>query len=277
MKKYLLLCTLSFSLYTTVNAQEFDEAIDKLSTMMISASKEQDYKTKQSYIKTFAELLEKTLKKPNSIYQNFDSIPYMKVISSKDGIVRIYNWGIPCENGEYQYSAILQRRIGGSHNPLSDIYVLEDVRKHVNKPEEQILHCPEWYGCLYYEIVEKKDGNKTFYTLMGFDFNNLISYKKYIDILTFNPQGIPSFGAPVFVEDRGAAKCRIILEYWSKSAVHLSYHADIDKLVFNWLYPMVPERTQDKSSYVPDVTFDGFEFKNGKWIKVKNVLLKKNL
>jgi hypothetical protein len=58
--------------------------------------------------------------------------------------------------------------------------------------------------------------------------------------------------------------------------MHLKYHADLDKIVFHWLYPIVPEKINDKSYYVPDVTFDGYFFKLGKWVKEKNILLKKS-
>jgi hypothetical protein len=254
-------------------AQSFDEAVDSLSAIMTAAAKDSSYEAKHVYLKSFAELLEKTLKQPKSLYHLFDSVPGMKVIASKDGIVRVFCWGEPLENGEYKYRAILQRRMGGTDSPLSDIYVLEDVGKTLNNPEGEVLHCPEWYGCLYYDIVEKQEGDKTFYTLMGFNFNNLISYKKCIDILTFNAQGVPSFGAPLFVEEKGRAKCRIILEYSSKAKVYLKYNNKVGKIVFNALHPIVPEKRYDKAFYVPDLVYDGYEFKYGKWTMVRNVLL----
>lgn len=67
-----------------------------------------------------------------------------------------------------------------------------------------------------------------------------------------------------------------MFEYSSRSVLHLKYHKNLDKIVFNWLYPIIPEKKNDKSYYVPDATYDGYEFKYGKWIKVNNVLLKKD-
>jgi hypothetical protein len=189
--------------------------------------------------------------------------------------LRIFSWGALKEEGKYIYNAILQRRMGDKKNPLSDIYVLNDVKQNVLKPEEEILHYPNWYGCLYSDIIETEEMGKTYYTLLGLDFNNNVSHKKYIDVLTFNPQGIPSFGAPLFV-DETSIKSRIIFEYSAKSVMQLKFHAKLDKIVFNWLYPIVPEKRNDKSYYVPDVTYDGYEFKSGKWMKVKHVLLKKD-
>jgi hypothetical protein len=166
--------------------------------------------------------------------------------------------------------------MGDVNSPLSDVYILKDVKNDIINPEEKILHYPDWYGCLYYEMIERQDMGKTYYTLLGFDFNNSISHKKYIDVLTFNPQGIPSFGAPIFVGGDGI-KSRVMFEYSARSVLHLKYHDDVDKIVFNWLYPIVPEKSNDKSYYVPDATYDGYEFQRGKWTKVKDVVIKKKL
>jgi hypothetical protein len=242
---------------------------------MTMAKEEYDYAKKQEYVASFSELLQKTLKTPNSLALSFDSIPHLKVISSKDGILRIFSWGAPKKEDEYSYSAIIQRRMGDKTSPLSDIYIMNDIKQQIINPETEILHYPDWYGCLYSDIIETQDMGKTYYTLLGFDFNNSISHKKYIDVLTFNPQGIPTFGAPIFVDGTGI-KSRIAFEYSAKSVLNLKYHSDIQKIAFNWLYPIVPEKKNDKSYYVPDVTYDGYEFKSGKWMKVKNVLLKKS-
>ncbi|MDR1592905.1 MAG: hypothetical protein LBS43_00295 [Prevotellaceae bacterium] len=258
-----------------VSGQSFEQIKNELSELMTMASEEYDYAKKQEYVASFSALLQKTLKTPNSLSLQFDSIPHLRIISSQDGILRIFSFGTPKGKGEYLYYAIIQRRMGDGNSPLSDIYVMNDVKQDIFKPEAEILHYPNWYGCLYYDIIETQDVGKTYYTLLGFDFNNGISHKKYIDVLTFNPQGIPSFGAPIFFDTKGI-KSRITFEYSAKSVMHLKYHADLKKIIFHWLYPIVPEKINDKSYYVPDVTYDGYTFKLGKWVKEKNVLVKKD-
>jgi hypothetical protein len=260
---------------TVVYGQSFEQVKSELSELMTMAAEEYDYAKKQEYVTRFSELLQKTLKTPNSLSLSFDSIPHLKVISSNDGNLRIFSWGAPKEDGKFSYGAIIQRRMGDKKNPLSDIFVLNDVKQNVLKPETEVLQYPDWYGCLYSDIIETQDKEITYYTLLGVDFNDGISHKKYIDVLTFNSQDLPVFGAPVFV-DATSVKSRIIFEYSAKAVMHLKYHSDIRKIVFHWLYPIVPEKKNDKSYYVPDVTYDGYEFKLGKWMKVKNILLKKD-
>jgi hypothetical protein len=260
---------------SAVSGQSFEQVKNKLSELLTMAAEEYDYVKKQEHVASFSALLEKTLKAPNSLSLSFDSIPHLRILSSKDGILRIFSFGAPKGEGQYSYNAIIQRRMGDKQSPLSDIYVMNDVKQDVLKPEEEILHYPNWYGCLYYDIIETQDIGKTYYTLLGFDFNNGISHKKYIDVLTFNPQGIPSFGAPIFFDATGI-KSRIVFEYSAKSVMHLKYHDDLGKIVFHWLYPIVPEKRNDKSYYVPDVTYDGYSFKLGKWVKEKHILIKKD-
>jgi hypothetical protein len=272
-KGILFLLAIVFS--SVISGQSFKQIKSELSKLMTMVKEEYDYEAKQEYIASFSELLQKTLKTPNSLSFSFDSIPHLKVISSSDGIMRIFSWGAPKNDNDYSYNAIIQRRMGGSDSPLSDIFIMADAKQRILNPETEILHFPDWYGCLYSDIIETRDAGKTYYTLLGFDFNNNVSHKKYIDVLTFNPQGIPSFGAPIFVDGTGI-KSRIVFEYSARSVLNLKYHPIVNKIVFNWLYPIVPEKRNDKSYYVPDVTYDGYEFKSGKWMKVKNVLLKKD-
>jgi hypothetical protein len=275
MMKNNILFLLAIICNTAIHGQQFEQVKSELSELMIMASEECDYAKKQEYMTSFARLLEKTLKTPNSLSLSFDSIPHLNVIASNDGRVRIFSWGASKNDTEYEYNAIIQRRMGDKKSPLSDIYILQDVKQDILKPEEEILHYPRWYGCLYSDIIETQDMGKTYYTLLGLDFNNRLSHKKYIDVLTFNPQGIPLFGAPVFVDGTGI-KSRVVFEYSAKSVLHLKYHSDIGKIVFNWLYPIVPDKYNDRSYYVPDATYDGYGFKYGKWMKEKNILLKKS-
>jgi hypothetical protein len=216
-------------------------------------------------------MFEMTLKKPYSFTHPFDSIPYIKILPSPDGMLKLYTWRIPRQDGKSEYHGIVQRRRMNKNNPLSDVFVLRDSKAKTNQAEKQVFDYPDWYGCLYYDMVEKHDEGQTTYTLIGFDFNDNITYRKYIDVLTFNKQGFPVFGAPMFITDSKGAKSRIIFEYTSQSVMYVGYRSETDKIVFNYLHPIIPEKQGDASYYVPDITYDGFEFKFGKWLKIKNV------
>jgi hypothetical protein len=255
----------------------FETAVDSLARLMLAAAAEENTETKRKLGADFAALFEKTLKQPHSFEHDFDGIPHIGTLASPDGKLKIYTWRIPGRDGRSEYHGIIQRRRQTENDSVFDVFVLKDCKAEANAPETKTFEFPDWFGCIYYDMAEKHDRNQTIYTLIGFDFNDGISYKKYIDVLTFDQQGSPMFGLPLFIDSREGAKKRVIFEYTSQSVMLVRYVRELDKLVFNYLYPIVPEKAGDASYYVPDVTYDGYEYKFGKWLKVKNVpMIKKD-
>jgi hypothetical protein len=257
-----------------LQGQQCEENVVILKSLMRKAAETGDYELRQSYMQTFADELQRMLKTPNSLTCRFDSVPHLKTLTSADGDVRVFSWGYEVERRKYAYCAVVQRRMGSGKSPLTDVYLLNDVKNNLTLPEKEVLHCPDWYGCLYYEMSEKQYDNKTYYLLMGFDYNDGLSYKKHIETLSFNPQGQPVFGMPIFI-DEGGAKCRVIFEYSAQSGMHLNYNHAHDKITFNWLHPIIPEMSRERSAYVSDLTYDGYEFRYGKWMKVSDLIIKK--
>ena len=70
---------------------------------------------------------------------------------------------------------------------------------------------------MYYEIIPIKVNNKIYYTLLGWDGNDINTTKKIIDVLKFTPDSPPTFGANIFNQEEK----RIITEYNSRSTISL--------------------------------------------------------
>ena len=273
-KKTALLSALFCITVTSAMSQNITlkSATDSLIILMKTAESEPD--SAQIIAEKFAEILEKALKLPGSFSHSFDSVPYLGSLASKDGMVKIYTWGFFRSDiqDKYAYYGMIQHKKRDKGSSLSDVFVLKNVNDKSKNFDRTTLNYPDWLGCIYYEIVEKYDKyDSPIYTLIGFDFNNNVTRKKYIDILTFTKEGFPQFGLPIFIEDRSDPKTRIEFEYSAQSVMVVKYYADLDKIVHNYLHPIIPAMENIKSYYVPDVSFDGFEFKFGKWLKVKNV------
>ncbi|MDR1055495.1 MAG: hypothetical protein LBL90_06665 [Prevotellaceae bacterium] len=243
---------------------------DSMATLMHMAEASPNVAEKEKLSDIFRDMLIKELKKDNSFDLLFDTIPHVSTLVSADGLVRVFSWSIPArQQGVFNYFGVIQRRTT-KLTSTSDVFLLEDSKDKVLLPEHDILKYPSWYGCAYYQMVEKNDGKNTYYTLIGHDFNNGISYKKCIDVLTFDKRGNPVFGAPIFLMEKKAQN-RIIFEYSALSVMKVAYFEDMDKIVFNYLYPIVEEKTNDRRYYVPDTSYEGLMFKLGKWIKIPNV------
>jgi hypothetical protein len=118
---------------------------------------------------------------------------------------------------------------------------------------------------LYNRIIVKKNGSKTYYTLLGWDGNDKFSQKKIIDVLTFDQNGAPRFGADIFNFGKRYPK-RVIFEYSvTCKTMPVRYSAKKDTIIFGHLAPMQPQLAGQFQYYCCDLSYDGFGWKKGKW------------
>ena len=198
----------------------------------------------------------------------FDSLRHIGKIVSKDKKLRIYTWNLPYINGTHKYFGFIQYYPPKERNFL--LYKLIDSSDDYKSPENLILTDTSWLGALYYEIIDKKYEGDTYYTLLGFDFNNLLTAKKIIEILYFKDNKIPVFGKPVF-NYRNILCNRIIFEYSAKVSMSLKYKKDLNMIVFDHLSPSKPSYEGHFMYYGPDFSYDGLIFENGVWNEVKDI------
>jgi len=198
----------------------------------------------------------------------FDSLRYIGKIFSKDKKLRIYTWNLPYINGTHKYFGFIQYYPPREKSLL--LYKLIDCSDDYESPENLILTDTSWFGALYYEIIEKKYEGDTYYTLLGFDFNNLLTAKKIIEVLYFKDYKIPVFGKPVF-NYRNKLCNRIIFEYSAKVSMSLKHNKDLNMIIFDHLSPSKPSYKGHFMYYGPDFSYDGLEFKDGIWHEIRDV------
>ena len=93
----------------------------------------------------------------------------------------------------------------------------------------------------------------------------MFTSKRVIDVLYFDEQGNPQFGAPIF--DNGKRKfSRIIFEYSAKVSMVMRYVPESDMIIFDHLSPSEPRYSNDYRFYGPDFSYDGFKFEKGRWL-----------
>ncbi|MDR2064392.1 MAG: hypothetical protein LBP85_01580 [Prevotellaceae bacterium] len=184
---------------------------------------------------------------------------------SKDKNVGIYTWSIPAERGMYKYYGIVKSPKG--------IFILQDVNIQNEYMTDEKLANGKWYGAVYYDIVETNLNGKKAYTLLGNDLKGFLSNKKIIDVLTFDNEEKPVFGAEIFEKQN---HFRMIFEYNARSSMHLVYNRKKGMIIYSLLVPMNPAFEGDYRFYVADLSFDGLTYKNGKWTLVENVRLEKD-
>jgi hypothetical protein len=213
----------------------------------------------------FTRMLVKALVTKNSFYYPFDSIINISKLYAPDSSFRIYTWQLSInENMIRQHGAIQMRTDDGSFKP----FVLIDKSDVTKTMVDTIGNNLGWIGAVYYKIIQKNYNNHTYYTLLGFDENNIKSDKKIMDILEF-VDGKPVFGNKLFVMERESSypknAARFIMEFKKEASPKLSYDKDLDAIVFDEL---VSETNEPKKKWtlVADGEYEGFKWKEGKWI-----------
>lgn len=225
------------------------------------------FQADSAFIRNFV----KALKTPYSFYYPFDSVQNISKLYAPDSSFRIFTWQVMKDYTYYrQRGAIQMRTTDGSLK----LYPLFDVSEFTNAPIDSIRTSNNWIGAIYYKIILTKFNNKKYYTLLGLDENNARSEKKWIEVLTFTPDGIPQFGGNYFKYPSDGIKppqpaFRFCLEYKKDAGVRMNYDPKYQAIIFSRL---VSESPDEKNTYnlIPYGDYEGFRWVNGYWVYVNN-------
>ena len=225
----------------------------------------------------FLTLLESALLTEKSFDYPFDSIATIAKLTSPDNKFRIFNWNIKKSDYTYEYFGFIQA--WNKKQSRYVLYPLTDKSESIVNPENQTLDNTNWFGVHYYKIIYNKTGKKKYYTLLGWDGNNKLTQKKVIDVISFNSNDKPVFGATIFKFNKKTYK-RIVFEYSSTVSMSLKYEKQYmlygkkkrTMIIFDRLSPLDPGFVGQYQFYYPETNlFDAFVFKSGKWDFVKDV------
>jgi hypothetical protein len=213
-------------------------------------------------------LLNATLRLPGSFEYPFDQIGNMGKITSPDKKIRVFTWNLPFRDCTNRFFGFVLHKTG--HDNTITVSELTDRHAAIEAPLMATLTADNWYGCLVYEIVEKKVSGETYYTLLGYAPENLFITRKLVDILWFNDNHEPVFGKALFHYNK-QMQCRIVFEYAAKVQMSLKWNHDMNMVVYDHLSPSKPSYTGNYQYYGPDSSFDGLRFEKGVWETVADV------
>lgn len=217
----------------------------------------------------FIRSLVRTLKVPNSFYYPFDSLQTISRLYAPDSSFRIFTWEFKKDNLWYmQEGAIQMNEPDGSLK----LFPLFDASMFTDKPLDSVRTRLNWIGAIYYRIIEKKWQGRNYYTLLGFDDYSEMSNKKWMEVLTFTPEGEPRFGGPYFSFANDSVpkptQYRFNIQYKKEAGTRFNYDPSLDLVVFDELISET-NQPQNKDTYVPDGDFEAFEWKDGKWLHLQ--------
>jgi hypothetical protein len=220
----------------------------------------------------FIRSLVRALKLPYSFYYPFDSLQTISRLYSPDSSFRIMTWQFKKDTFLYlQEGAIQINQPDGSLK----LFPLFDASMFTARPLDSVRNRHNWIGAIYYKMIFKTYNGKKYYTLLGFDDYSQTSNKKWMEVLTFSPEGEPQFGGPYFSfqEDsvRKATQYRFNIEYKKEAGTRFNYDPQMDMVVYDHLIPE-GDQPQKKDTYIPDGDFEAFQWKNGHWVHVQKEL-----
>ncbi|MFM2360225.1 MAG: hypothetical protein RLY16_2218 [Bacteroidota bacterium] len=218
----------------------------------------------------FTKVLVRSLKQPYSFSYPFDSLLPISRLYAPDSSFRIFTWQMVInDNLTRQHGAIQMRTSDGSLK----LFPLIDKSDVTTQLLDTSGNNRGWIGAVYYRLIQTKSSGQNFYTLLGFDENNLRSTRKLIEVLSFKNDE-PYFGGRLisFEEDSvfKSANSRYIMEFRKDAGARLAYDEDLQMIIAEHLTSESGE-PQKKWTYVPDGDYEGFRWKNGKWIHVEKV------
>lgn len=214
-----------------------------------------------------------TLKEKNSYLYPFDSLLFISKVSAPDNAFKVFTWELkePLETHRY-YGAIQLNSPDLKMKPLFDYSDTMDYHT------QMVLTPENWYGAIYYNCVvkENKKGQK-FYTLFGLDKADFVSTRKVMEVMTIEKDNEIYFGKEQYIEYYDSLgvltqkKNRLFLEFYDKATLSLNYNTEKDLIIFDHVTPPSEKEKDAAFSYIPDGTYEGLEWKNGKWIWISRV------
>lgn len=215
----------------------------------------------------FAVELELILAEENSMQYPFDSLKLISKIVAPDKMWRMFNWHIEDDKKQHKYWAIIQYK----HQNKYRVVNLMDAAEDLKSPESKTLKAPQWYGAHYYNVFMPE---KNKYYLLGYNGRSNIISRKIIEVMSFDNKGNIIFGDDVFITEKGSPK-RMVFEYSREVSMSLKYYEKNKIIVFDHLAPREPHLVNSKQFYGPDLSYDAFEYKKGKWELLQNIDVRK--
>lgn len=239
--------------------------LETLLTELRSAENNSEKKERNALFKT---KLEEVLNIDGAMSYPFSRLKTVGFIDSPDKLVRIVNWNVEQDDRSQKYYCfILRFDERKKETQLIELTKSNDVM--AMRPSE-ILQSNQWYGALYYQIIPFEKGNRDMYTLLGWDGLSTTSNMKIIDVLYFSGNQA-KLGSPVFKVGSETFK-RLFYEHSEKTTMSLRYDPKYDRILMDHLSPESPNLVGHYTYYVPDLSYDAFVLKNGKWYLKEDVV-----
>ena len=213
----------------------------------------------------------------NILNYSFDSLNGVSILSPKNNKFKLITWNLNKDDGTHTFFGYLlinnSKRIKKGffkHETIEayEHFKLLDKSWQIKNPETYIGTSDKWFGMLYTQLIECDD----FFTLIGWDGNDKLTQRKFIDVLYFKPNGEAVFGKDVFKFPRKNPR-RLMFEYSSDVTMSLKFNEKKNQIVYSHLAPREEGTVLEGQFqyYGPDGSFDALELRKDKWVTLEDI------
>lgn len=272
----LLLATQLMAQITPANFKQLQKIEDSLKVHGITMVQGDNVTARFYADSTFIKMLVRALKTPYSFYYPFDSLVTISKLTPPDSSFRIITWQFERNENSYRQRGAIQMN---TKDGSLQLYPLLDMSDFTTAPTDSLRSATNWIGAIYYNIIQDTFNKKKVYTLLGYDGNNFATTKKWIEVLTFSPDGKPIFGGTYFNYALDELKpkqpaYRFLLEYKKEAKVRLTYDQELKVIVFDHLVSETNEPSKRKT-LVPDGDYEAFMWRKGTWVHIPKLFNQK--
>ncbi len=206
-------------------------------------------------------------------YEHFEELKNIKglfALLSKDKRVKILTWSIRLSDKTVRYFGVINYYLKETGRYYTEI--LNQTPQPLNDFENTLYSSENWYGAVYYDIINQRYYGKDYYLLLGYNDNNDFTNLKIIDVLEINAGDYVKFGSQVF-NYNNSKPLRLVFEYAERISMNLKYDKDSKLVIWDHLSPSKPELEGHFEYYGPDMTYDALKFEKGIWQYLPDVIL----
>jgi len=248
-----------------VSIKVLNEYEDTLSSIAHTMMFNKNEKIREEANNGFTTELLEILQYPNSYNYPFDSLKTISILQPEDKKFKLFNWILRKDDGRIEYYGYIV--LPSKDNKKNKIIKLNNVSNNIN--ENHIFKNDNWYGALYYKIICPKKKKNKYYTILGWDGNYEEKTQKIIDVIEINDKEA-IFGKDIFIKNENKT-FRVLIDYNKNTSVSVNYDNDKKRIVFDNLVPLKESYKEYNAYFVPDGSFNCFQYKNGKWIFYEDV------
>ncbi|MCC6370437.1 MAG: hypothetical protein IT236_05465 [Bacteroidia bacterium] len=273
----LLCCQLLFGQKNDTSVYRFRQAENELKALQKPAFLSRNESERIEANKRFIAIWDGIVSNPDILDYPFDSLKEISILVPENKKFKLITWNLPKNDGTHAFFGYLlvnnSKRVKTGflkHSTINayESFKLLDRSVSVKAPETYVGTPDKWFGMLYTQLIDCGE----YFTLIGWDGNDKLTQRKFIDVLYFKTDGSPVFGKDVFKFPKKNPR-RLMFEYSSEVSMSVKYNEKKKQIIYSHLASKAEGTLLNGQFqyYGPDGSFDALERKKDKWVSVEDV------